>query len=102
MRRLKSAKAKDKKQREIVVVRDFPERRTLATKEGSTGPSTQPQDDASTNIVHESPSPTDAKTGADSDKTTSGGDTEILQIDEDQGKYVDNQVNLEENTAKLD
>nr|GFA81275.1 hypothetical protein [Tanacetum cinerariifolium] len=47
-----------------------------ATEEASTGPSTQPQDDASTNIVHESPSSTNAET--------------------------DNQVNLEEKTAELD
>nr|GFA26609.1 hypothetical protein [Tanacetum cinerariifolium] len=40
--------------------------------------------------------------GADSDKTTSGGDTEILQIDKDQGKDVNNQVNLEEKTVELD
>nr|GEU99657.1 hypothetical protein [Tanacetum cinerariifolium] len=68
----------------------------------STGPSAQQQDDASANIVHESSSPPDAETGADLDKTTSGGDTEILHIDEDQGKDVDNQVNLEKKTAKLD
>nr|GEV83899.1 copia protein [Tanacetum cinerariifolium] len=48
---------------------------------GSTGPSAQPQNDASANIVHESPPPADAETGADLDKPTSGGDTEILQID---------------------
>nr|GEW19228.1 hypothetical protein [Tanacetum cinerariifolium] len=36
------------------------------------------------------------------DKTNSGGDTEILKIDEDQGKDVDDQVNLEEKTAELD
>nr|GEU56821.1 putative Gag-Pol polyprotein [Tanacetum cinerariifolium] len=77
-------------------------RRTPTTEEGSTGPSAQPHDDASANIVRESPSPADAETGADSDKTTSGGDTEILQIDEDQRKDVDNQVNLEENTGELD
>nr|GEV21207.1 hypothetical protein [Tanacetum cinerariifolium] len=40
--------------------------------------------------------------GADSDKTTSGGDTEILQIYEDQGKDVNNQVNLEQKTIELD
>nr|GEU59470.1 retrovirus-related Pol polyprotein from transposon TNT 1-94 [Tanacetum cinerariifolium] len=68
----------------------------------STGPSTQPQDDASANIVHESPSLVDAETGADIDKTNSRGDTEILQIDEDQGKNVDNQVNLEEKIVELD
>nr|GEZ42320.1 hypothetical protein [Tanacetum cinerariifolium] len=32
----------------------------------------------------------------------SGGDTEILHIDEDQGKDVDNQVNLEEKTTEID
>ncbi|GJZ44982.1 hypothetical protein Tco_0592578 [Tanacetum coccineum] len=38
------------------------QRRTPATEEASTGPSTQPQDDASANIVRESPSPADAET----------------------------------------
>nr|GEY94521.1 hypothetical protein [Tanacetum cinerariifolium] len=78
------------------------QRWTPATEEGSTRPSTQPQDDASANIVHESPSYVDAERGADSDKTTSGGNTEILQIDKDQGNDVDNQVNLEEKTTELD
>nr|GEU53858.1 hypothetical protein [Tanacetum cinerariifolium] len=78
------------------------QRRTPATEEASTGPSAQPQDDASANIVHESPSPTDAETGVDTDKTNSEGDTEILQIDEEQGKDVDNQVNLKEKTIELD
>ncbi|GJU74335.1 hypothetical protein Tco_1265740 [Tanacetum coccineum] len=73
-----------------------------ATKEASTGPSTQPHDDASANIVRDSPSPADAETGADTDKTNSGGDTEILQIGEEQEEDVDNQVNLEEYTAELD
>nr|GEU35058.1 retrotransposon protein, putative, unclassified [Tanacetum cinerariifolium] len=40
--------------------------------------------------------------GADTGKINSGGDTEILQIDEDQGKDIDNQVNLEEKTTELD
>nr|GEW52506.1 hypothetical protein [Tanacetum cinerariifolium] len=78
------------------------QRQTLATKEASTRPSAQPQDDTSTNIVHESPSPADAETGANIDKINSGGDTEILQIEEDQRKDVDNQVNLEEKTTELD
>nr|GEX55327.1 hypothetical protein [Tanacetum cinerariifolium] len=38
----------------------------------------------------------------DTDKTNSGGNTKILQTDKDQGKDVDNQVNLEENTVELD
>ncbi|GKD22924.1 hypothetical protein Tco_1224627, partial [Tanacetum coccineum] len=59
-------------------------------------------DDTSANIVRDSPSPADAETGDESDKTNSGGDTEILHISEEQGEDVDNQVNLEEKTAKLD
>nr|GEY96825.1 hypothetical protein [Tanacetum cinerariifolium] len=50
----------------------------------------------------DSPSPTDAKTSAASEKINSGGDTEILQINEEQGKDVDEQVNLEENLDELD
>nr|GEV58640.1 retrovirus-related Pol polyprotein from transposon TNT 1-94 [Tanacetum cinerariifolium]GEW37486.1 retrovirus-related Pol polyprotein from transposon TNT 1-94 [Tanacetum cinerariifolium] len=61
---------------------------TLATEEGSTKPSAQPRDDTSSNIGHESSSLADAEIGIDSDKTTSEGDTEILQIDEDQGKML--------------
>ncbi|GJS38892.1 retrovirus-related pol polyprotein from transposon TNT 1-94 [Tanacetum coccineum] len=71
-------------------------------KSSKPAPVPKPKDDASANIVHDSPSPTNAKTSADTDKTNSGGDTEILQIGEEQGKDVDNQVNLEEKTAKLD
>ncbi|GJR39543.1 hypothetical protein Tco_1215227 [Tanacetum coccineum] len=78
------------------------QRRTPATEEASTGPSTQPQDDTSANIVRDSPSPADAETGADIDKTNSGGDTEILQIGEEQGDDVANMVNLEEKTAEID
>ncbi|GKC31209.1 hypothetical protein Tco_1038503 [Tanacetum coccineum] len=59
------------------------QRRTVATEEASTGPSAQPQDDTSANIVRDSPSPADAETGFDTDKTNSGGDTEILQIGEE-------------------
>nr|GEX09599.1 hypothetical protein [Tanacetum cinerariifolium] len=62
----------------------------------------QPQDDASVNIVRESPSHADAETGVGTDKTDSGADTEILYIDEEQGKDVDNQVNLKEKIVELD
>nr|GEW04424.1 hypothetical protein [Tanacetum cinerariifolium] len=44
-------------------------------------------DDASANIVHESPSPAYAKTGADSDKTTSG---EEKTVELDQGQAGSN------------
>ncbi|GJY15637.1 hypothetical protein Tco_0386059 [Tanacetum coccineum] len=76
--------------------------RTLATEEASTGTSTQPQDDTSANIVRDSSSLADAETGVESNKTNSGGDTEIFQIIEELGEDVDKQVNFEENTAKLD
>ncbi|GJR31437.1 hypothetical protein Tco_1107669 [Tanacetum coccineum] len=44
----------------------------------------------------------DAETMAESDKTNSGCETEILQIAKEPGEDVTNQVNLEEKTAKLD
>ncbi|GJU47941.1 hypothetical protein Tco_1217496 [Tanacetum coccineum] len=75
---------------------------TPATEEASIGRFAPPQDDASANIVRKSSSPADAETGADIDKTNSGRDTKILQIGEEQGEDVDNQVNLEEKTAELD
>ncbi|GJZ60597.1 hypothetical protein Tco_0616413 [Tanacetum coccineum] len=78
------------------------QRRTPATKEASTGPFAQPLDDTSANIVCDSPSPADAETGVESDKTISRGDTEILQITEELGEDVDKQVNLEEKTPELD
>ncbi|GJY76033.1 retrovirus-related pol polyprotein from transposon TNT 1-94 [Tanacetum coccineum] len=78
------------------------QRRTPATEDISTGPSAQPQDDTSANIVRETPSPADAETGADTDKVISEGDTEILNFGEEQGEDVDNQVNLEEKSDELD
>ncbi|GKA89628.1 hypothetical protein Tco_0811440 [Tanacetum coccineum] len=75
---------------------------TPATKEESTGPFAQPQDDIFANIVRDTPSPTDAEISADTDKTNSGGDTEILQIGEEQGEDVANMVNLEEKTTEID
>ncbi|GJV01811.1 hypothetical protein Tco_1335380 [Tanacetum coccineum] len=59
-----------------------------ATEEASTGPSTQPHDDTSANIVRDNSSLADAETGADIDRTNSGGDTEILQIGVEQGDDV--------------
>ncbi|GJY02066.1 hypothetical protein Tco_0360218 [Tanacetum coccineum] len=72
------------------------------TEEASTGPSAQPKDDTSANIVRETPSPTYAETGATTDKTNSEGDIEILNIGEEQGEDVADKVNLEEKTVKID
>ncbi|GKB57755.1 hypothetical protein Tco_0913941 [Tanacetum coccineum] len=60
----------------------------------------QPQkarDDTSANIAHDSPSP-----ATRSDKTSSGCDTEVLQITEELGKDVEKQENIEEKTVELD
>ncbi|GJW42111.1 hypothetical protein Tco_0070910 [Tanacetum coccineum] len=72
------------------------------TEEASTGPSAQPEDDTSANIVRDTPSPTDVETGAETDKTNSEGDTEILNIGEEQGEDVANKVDLEEKIAEID
>ncbi|GJR37238.1 hypothetical protein Tco_1212922 [Tanacetum coccineum] len=71
------------------------------TKEASTGPSAEPQDDTSINVVRDTPSPTVVETRADMDKTNSKGDTEILDVDEDQSENVSNTVALEERTVNM-
>ncbi|GJT09535.1 hypothetical protein Tco_0856577 [Tanacetum coccineum] len=53
------------------------QRRTPTTIKESTGPSVQPQDDTSVNIVRNTLSPADAETGADTDITTSTTNTEV-------------------------
>ncbi|GJV65141.1 hypothetical protein Tco_1475969 [Tanacetum coccineum] len=44
----------------------------------------------------------DAETGATSDKTSSGGDTEIVQITEELGEDVEKQENVKEKMVELD
>ncbi|GJZ60011.1 hypothetical protein Tco_0615827, partial [Tanacetum coccineum] len=75
--------------------------RISITQDASTGPSAQPQDDTSANVVRDTPSPADAKTGADTEKSNSEGDTKILNVVEEQGKDVYNTVAREERTVKL-
>ncbi|GJZ21818.1 hypothetical protein Tco_0558857 [Tanacetum coccineum] len=53
------------------------------TQDASTGPSAQPQDDTSANVVRDTPSLADAETGADTEKYNSEGDTEILKVDKE-------------------
>ncbi|GJT31471.1 hypothetical protein Tco_0911746 [Tanacetum coccineum] len=67
-----------------------------------TGPSAQPQDDASANIVCDSPSPADAETGADADITTSTANTEVLYAEDVHGEEISHTVVLEEKTVELD
>ncbi|GKC09119.1 hypothetical protein Tco_1000729 [Tanacetum coccineum] len=78
------------------------QRRISVTEEASTGPFAQPEDDTSANIVCDTPSPTDAESGAETDKTNIEGDTEILNIGEEQGEDVANKVDLEEKIAEID
>ncbi|GJW55544.1 retrovirus-related pol polyprotein from transposon TNT 1-94 [Tanacetum coccineum] len=78
------------------------QRRTPTTEEESTGPSTQPHDHTSTNIVRDTPSPAYAEIGTDIDRTNSGGDIEILQIGDEQGDDVTEEVNLEDKIAEID
>ncbi|GJT51112.1 hypothetical protein Tco_0977269 [Tanacetum coccineum] len=78
------------------------QRRTLVTEKASTGPYAQPQDDTSTNVVRDTPSPAYAETGADTEKSNSEGDTEILNVDEERDENVSNTVALEERTVELD
>nr|GEY69453.1 monodehydroascorbate reductase [Tanacetum cinerariifolium] len=86
----------------LTLIQKASKRRTPATEKASTGPSAQPQDDTSAHIVGETPYHADAKTCTDTEKVISKGDTEILNIGEEQEEDVDNQVYLEEQTAELD
>ncbi|GKF14117.1 hypothetical protein Tco_0055579, partial [Tanacetum coccineum] len=60
-------------------------RRIPVTDEASTGPYAQSEDDTSANIVCDTPSPTDAETGADTDKTNSE-DLEEKTVEVDEGQ----------------
>ncbi|GJR62211.1 hypothetical protein Tco_1504373 [Tanacetum coccineum] len=63
-------------------------RRIPVTQDAPNVPSAQPQDDTSANVVCDTPSPADAETGADTEKSNSEGDTEILNVDEERGENV--------------
>ncbi|GJX35597.1 hypothetical protein Tco_0247154 [Tanacetum coccineum] len=60
------------------------------------------EDDASANIVCDSPSPADAETGANTDITTSTANTEVLYVEDVQGEKILHTVVLKEKTFKLD
>ncbi|GJX05787.1 hypothetical protein Tco_0193719 [Tanacetum coccineum] len=78
------------------------ELRNLITQDASTGPSIQPQDATSANVVRDTPSPANAKIGTNTEKSNSEGDTEILNVGEEQGEDASNTVALEERTVELD
>ncbi|GJT21346.1 hypothetical protein Tco_0891283 [Tanacetum coccineum] len=62
----------------------------------------EPRDDTSMNVVCDTPSPADADTGADTEKSNSEADTKILNVGEEQGEDDFNTVALEERIVKLD
>ncbi|GKC01001.1 hypothetical protein Tco_0987137, partial [Tanacetum coccineum] len=70
--------------------------------DASTGPSAQPQNDTSANVVRDTLSLVDAETGANMEKSNSEGDTEILNVVKEQSEDVSNMLDLEERTVKLD
>nr|GEW24455.1 copia protein [Tanacetum cinerariifolium] len=76
-------------------------RRTPATQDSSIGPSAQSHDDTSTNMVCDTPSHADAKTGADTEKSTSKADTEIFNDNEEHGEEVSHTMDLEERFVEL-
>ncbi|GJR79431.1 hypothetical protein Tco_0150216, partial [Tanacetum coccineum] len=83
------------------------QRRTLATEDASFGPSTQTLDDISANIIRDSLSHADAKTGARSDKTCSGVELDQDQAGSDPGETLESrpqpkQVHMEEDQAGPD
>ncbi|GKE85838.1 hypothetical protein Tco_1559580, partial [Tanacetum coccineum] len=59
-------------------------------------------DDKSVNVVHDTSSPVDAKTGVDTEKYNSEMNTEILYVEEEHGKEVTNTVALKERIVELD
>ncbi|GJU41177.1 hypothetical protein Tco_1194134 [Tanacetum coccineum] len=67
--------------------------------------SAQPKDDTSANVVHDTSSladsTNDAETITDMEQSNSETDTEILNVEEEQGKEVSNTVALEETTVEL-
>ncbi|GJU57499.1 hypothetical protein Tco_1235265 [Tanacetum coccineum] len=82
------------------------ERQTPVTQDASTGPSTQPQDDTSMNVVHDTSSPANStnntETAADMERSNSKNNIEILNVIEEQGDEVSNTVVLKERTVKFD
>nr|GEX63913.1 hypothetical protein [Tanacetum cinerariifolium] len=82
------------------------QRWTLVTHDASIGPSAQPQNDTSANMVHDTSSPTystnDVETVAGMEQSTSKADNEILNVDEEHDEEVSNTMVLEERNVELD
>ncbi|GJY82542.1 hypothetical protein Tco_0495918 [Tanacetum coccineum] len=78
------------------------QRRTPATEEASNRPSAQHEDDTYANVVRDTPSPADAETGVDTEKTNSENPTKILDVGEERGEDISNIVALEERIVELE
>ncbi|GKA70517.1 hypothetical protein Tco_0776656 [Tanacetum coccineum] len=57
---------------------------TSVTEEASTRPSAQHEDDTSANVIHDTPSPADAKIGADKEKSYMTLEERTVELDESQ------------------
>nr|GEU31063.1 copia protein [Tanacetum cinerariifolium] len=85
-----------------------PAKQTKPVKEKSTKPtpsmksSKVPLDDTSPNVVRDTPSPADDETDADTEKSNSEADIEILDFAEEQGKDVSHTVALKKRIVKVD
>nr|GEW76484.1 hypothetical protein [Tanacetum cinerariifolium] len=82
------------------------QRRTLATHDASTRPSTQPQDDTSANAVYHTLSLADSTNNAENvaaiEQSKSKADTEILNAEEVQGEEVLHTVALAKRNIEFD
>nr|GFB32785.1 hypothetical protein [Tanacetum cinerariifolium] len=76
------------------------QRWTLAIEASLTGPSAQAYDDTSANIFYDSPSPTDAKTCAASEKTNSGGQARLDPGKTPESRPSPEQVVMDEDQAR--
>nr|GEU81012.1 zinc finger, CCHC-type, retrotransposon Gag domain protein [Tanacetum cinerariifolium] len=93
---------------DLVITQKLPdvEGNGKVTQDASTGPSTQPQDDTSMNVVHDTPSPADstndAEIATDMEQSNNEVDTKILNVVDERGEEVSNTMALEERTVEFD
>ncbi|GJT68084.1 hypothetical protein Tco_1019564 [Tanacetum coccineum] len=75
------------------------QRRIPVTQDAPTGPSAQPQDDTSKNVVRDTPSPADAETGADTEKSNSEVELDEGQAGSDPGNTLESPPSPDEDQA---
>ncbi|GJU20057.1 retrovirus-related pol polyprotein from transposon TNT 1-94 [Tanacetum coccineum] len=77
-------------------------RQTPVTEEAVTGPSAQPEDDTSANIVRDTSSSSDAETCVDLELSVSEADTKVLLVEDEQGEDISHIVALDERIVDID